>query len=145
VPPSSQFRLVRSNVGARAVIDLARSRNAVLESIGVGAAALPIPPASVIVFGSFARGGAGRESDVDVVVVRPDEISEDDEAWSASIERWRNESTATAGNTVQILEVSASEAHSRLRGNTHLWRDIHRDGVVIHGLTIRELSDAIHA
>src|SRR3954453_13808994 len=145
VPPSSQFRLVRSNVGARAVIDLARSRNSVLETIGVGAAALPIPPASVIVFGSFARGGAGRESDVDVVVVRPDEISEDDEAWSASIEIWRNESTATAGNTVQILEVSASEAQSRLRSNKQLWRDIHRDGVVIHGQTIRELSEAIHA
>ena len=127
VPPSSQFRLVRSNVGARAVIDLARSRNTVLESIGVGAAALPTPPASVIVFGSFARGGASRESDVDVVVVRPDEISEDDEDWSASIERWRSEAAATAGNTVQILEVRTSEAQSGLRSNKQLWRDIRRD------------------
>ena len=145
VPPSSQFRLVRSNVGARAVIDLARSRNSVLESIGVGAATQPIPPASVIVFGSFARCAAGRESDVDVVVVRPDEISEDDENWSASIENWRNEATAIAGNSVQILEVSASDAQSRLRSNKQLWRDIRRDGVVVHGLTIRELSEAIHA
>ena len=52
---------------------------------------------------------------------------------------------ATAGNPVQILEVSASEAQARLRSNKQLWRDIHRDGVVIHGLTIRELSEAIHA
>jgi hypothetical protein len=145
VPPSSQFRLVRSNVGARAVIDLARSRTSVLEAMGAGAAALPSPPASMIVFGSFARGAAGRESDVDVVVVRPDEISEDDEDWSASIESWRNEATATAGNTVQILDVSASEAKSRLRSDKQLWRDIHRDGVVIHGLTIRELSEATRA
>ena len=145
VPPSSQFRLVRSNVGARAVIDLARSRTSVLEAMGVGAATLPIPPASMIVFGSFARGAAGRESDIDVVVVRSDEISEDDEDWSASIESWRNEATAAAGNTVQILEVSASEAQSRLQGNKQLWRDIHRDGVVIHGLTISELNEAIHA
>ena len=145
VPPSSQFRLVRSNVGARAVINLAHSRNSVLESIGVRAAAQPIPPTSVIVFGSFARGGAGRDSDVDVVVVRPDEISEDDEDWSASIESWRNEATATAGNTVQILEVSVSDAQSRLRSKTQLWRDIRRDGVVIHGSTIGELSEAIHA
>ena len=145
VPPSSQFRLVRSNVGARAVIELARSRNSVLETIGVGAAALPVPPASVIVFGSFARGAAGRDSDVDVVVVRPDEISEDDEDWSASIENWRNEATAIAGNTVQILEVSASDAQSRLRSNKQLWRDIHLDGVVIQGLTTSELSEAILA
>jgi len=53
--------------------------------------------------------------------------------------------TAAAGNTVQILEVSASEAQSRWRSNKQLWRDIHLNGVVIHGLTIRELSDAIHA
>ena len=99
----------------------------------------------MIVFGSFARGAAGRESDVDVVVVRPDVTSEDDEDWSASIESWRHESTATAGNTVQILEVSASEAQSRFRSHKQLWRDVHRDGVVIHGLTIRELSEAIHA
>ena len=145
VPPSSQFRLIRSNVAARAVIDLARSRNSVLENMGVGAAALPIPPASVIVFGSFANGAAGRESDVDVVVVRPDLTSEDDEDWSGSIESWRNDATATAGNTVQILEVSASEARSRLRSNKELWRDVRRDGVVIHGLTIRELSEAVHA
>jgi hypothetical protein len=127
------------------VIDLARSRTSILEAMGVGAADLPIPPASVIVFGSLARGAAGRESDVDVVVVRPDEISEEDEDWSASIESWRNEATAAAGNTVQIIEVSASEAQSRLRSNKQLWRDIHRDGIVIHGITIRELSEAIHA
>ena len=145
VPPSSQFRLVRSNIAARAVIDLARSPNTVLKTIGSGAAALPIPPASVIVFGSFARGAAARESDVDVLVVRPDEIGEDDEAWSASIESWRNESTATTGNTVQILEVSVSEARARLRSNKPLWRDILREGVVIHGLAINELGEAVHA
>lgn len=99
----------------------------------------------MIVFGSFARDAAGRESDVDIVVVRPDEINEDDEDWSASIESWRNEATATADNTVQILEVSATEAQSRLHSNTQLWRDIQRDGVVVHELTIRKLSESIHA
>ena len=145
VPPSSQFRLNRSNVAARAVIDLTRSRNTVLESIGVGASCLPIPPASVIVFGSFARGEAGRESDLDVVVVRPDAIDEDDENWAASIEEWRNEARAIAGNPIQILEVSRAEAHARLARNKQVWRDIDRDGVVVHGLSIRELNESVHA
>jgi hypothetical protein len=78
-------------------------------------------------------------------VISSEVTSEDDEDWSASIENWRNEATALAGNTVQILEVSASEAQSRLRSNKQLWRDIHRDGVVIHGPTIRELTEAILA
>src|SRR3954465_12545091 len=76
VPPSSQFRLVRSNVAARAVIELGRSRNLVLERIASGGAALPTPPTSVIVFGSFARGDAGADSDLDVVIIRPDEVGE---------------------------------------------------------------------
>lgn len=41
---------------------------------------------SVIVFGSFARREVTAESDIDVVVVRPREIDEDDETWAESLE-----------------------------------------------------------
>src|SRR3954447_14713145 len=56
VPPSSLFRLERTNVAARAVSDLARSRDVVLDAIGDAAKVMSVVPASVIVFGSFARG-----------------------------------------------------------------------------------------
>jgi len=36
----------------------------------------------VIVFGSFTRGEAGRDRDVDLVVIRPTDISEDDDKWA---------------------------------------------------------------
>ncbi len=59
VPPSSLFRLVPEHVAARVVLDLARAADTVLDEIGRMAQALPFPPTSVIVFGSFARREAG--------------------------------------------------------------------------------------
>ena len=145
VPPSSQVRLVRSHVAARAVIELSRSRDIVLKIIGDSASRLAVPPVSVIVFGSFARGEAGPESDLDICVVRPNDITEDNDKWGAALEGWRNELRAIVGNAVELLEASHDEAGPRLAGNRQVWRDIRREGVVVHGLSIAKLSEIVHA
>lgn len=127
VPPASLFRLVPEHVASRALLALARSTDTVLDDMGRLAGALPQPPVSVIVFGSFARREAEVESDIDVVVVRPAEIDEDDDEWSASLEAWRRDVARLTGNTVEVLEVSADAAATRLAGR------------VVHGLSLDEL------
>jgi predicted nucleotidyltransferase len=145
VPPSSLFRLERAHVAARALVDLARSRDAALDSMGAAAKSMPVVPVSVIVFGSFARGEAGAQSDIDAVVVRPVDVHDDDEAWATSLEDWRSKVRAMTGNSVEVLDVDRLEARSRLASKSRLWRDIVRDGVVVHGLSPVELSAPIHA
>ncbi len=145
VPPSSQFRLNRSNVAVQAIVDLARSRHTALNRIGAAARAQPIPPVSVIIFGSFARGEAGVDSDIDAVVIRPHDIADDDDAWGTSIENWRTEVRAITGNRVEILEIDHMVAVSRLASTAQLWRDIARHGITVHGLTIAELLEPVHA
>jgi predicted nucleotidyltransferase len=145
IPPSSQFRLVRSHVAARAVLELAAARDTVLAEIGHAAETLPVPPLSVIVFGSFARGEAGRDSDVDVVFVRPPGVGEDDDRWAASIEQWRTTVRTLTGNPVEVLEVAADEAATRLASSRQVWRDIRLDGRVVHGLSLAELAGARRA
>lgn len=140
VPPSSLFRLVPEHVASRALLALARSSNVVLDEIGRLAAALPLPPISVIVFGSFARREADDESDIDIIVVRPLEVDEDDTAWSEALEAWRSEIRRLTGNRVELLEVGASEAARKTGGSSQLWSDIRRDGQVVHGLSIIELQ-----
>ena len=100
VPPSSQFLLARTNVAATAVIELSRSQETTSERIGFAAASMPVPPESVIMFGSFARGEAGVDSDIDIVVVRPDSIDEDDDEWETALEAWRDETRTITGNPV---------------------------------------------
>jgi len=139
VPPSSLFRLVPEHIASRALLALARSDEAVTDEMGRLARDLPHPPLSVIVFGSFARREADADSDIDVVVVRPLEIDEDDDAWITSLDSWRSGIRQLSGNPVQILEVSAADAATKLRCRSPVWTDIRRDGQVVHGLDIDAL------
>ena len=139
VPPSSQFRLARTNVAVRALLELAAARDIALTELGRTAKSLAVPPASIIVFGSFARGEAGRDSDLDVVFVRPAGVDEDDDSWGSSIEQWRSAARSLTGNPVEILEIGTDDAASRLDDRQQVWRDILRDGRVVYGMSIEAL------
>src|SRR5439155_17464432 len=101
-------------------------------------AALTPAPSSVIVIGSFARGKADAESDLDVILVRSRDVDEDDPAWRSATERWRANARRLAGNAVEVLEVGELEAARLLRSRKPLWVDVRRDGLVIFG---RDLTD----
>lgn len=140
VPPSSLFRLVPDHIAAGPLLAIARVRDRIIEEMGRLAAELPVGPASVIVFGSFARGEADTESDIDIVFVRPLSIDESDEGWSASVEQWRSAIRRMSGNRVEVLEVGSEEISGRLRSRQPVWRDIRREGIVVHGAGFDELD-----
>jgi len=145
VPPSSLFRLNRENVAAQIVIELARSSDTALKQMGVAALELPLPPTSVIIFGSFARREADRESDIDAVLVRPDSVDGDDDSWTDGVEQWRRSVRAITGNRVEVIETNETEVVKKLTSEAPLWQDIVRDSVVVHGATLDELQGAVHA
>ena len=145
VPPSSLFRLNRRNVAAALVVELSRSREIALQEMRAAALELPVSPASVIVFGSFARRDADRNSDIDAVIVRPDTIDEDDDAWTAGIEQWRQHARAITGNPVEVIEIGRAEAREKLSTGSELWRDVNHEGVVVHGVSLEELRGGVHA
>ncbi len=145
LPPSSLFRLVREHAAAGPLLALARVRDAVVEEMGRTAGDLPVVPVSVIVFGSFARGEADVQSDIDTVLVRPADVEESDDAWSASVEQWRDTVRRVSGNPVEVLEVRSDEIARRLHSRRQIWHDIRRDGLVVHGLSIDELEVRLDA
>lgn len=145
VPPSSLFRLNREHVAAQVLIELARARDIALERMGTTAGELPLPPVSVIIFGSFARREADRHSDIDAVLVRPDDIDDDDENWGDGVEQWRERVRAFTGNTVEVIEVDRTEVTEKLASASSLWRDIARDGIVAHGATLNDLRERVRA
>jgi predicted nucleotidyltransferase len=142
VPPAALFRVVPEHVAVRAVMELSRARDMVLGELGRLAAKLSSPPVSVVVFGSLARGDAGVESDIDVVVVRPASVGEDSEAWRHDVEAWREEARRLSGNAVEIVEVGEGEIGRLLRSRRPMWKDVLRDGVVVYGAPLVELRAA---
>ena len=138
-PPSALFRLVRDHVAARAVVALAGAREAVIDELAMTAAELDPAPVSVVVFGSFARGGADADSDVDVVVVRPDGVDEDDDGWRAGLDHWQDNARRLTGNRIEVLEIADGEISRRRRGRAALWQDVQRDGVVVFGAGLEAL------
>jgi len=139
-PPSALFRLVEVNVAAALLRSLSRARECVLAELGRQASQLECRPVSVIVFGSFARGDADADSDLDVVFVRPRDVTEDDERWAASMDYWSGYARRLTGNRVQVLEADEMSVGRLLRGRRPLWADIARDGRVVYGKAEDELS-----
>ena len=139
VPPSSLFRFVPAHVASRTILALAHSTDTVLDELSHLAASLVVPPVSVVVFGSFARREADAESDIDILVVRPADVDEDDDRWASSMEQLHTDARHLTGNSLEVLEVSVDEIASLLNGRRPLWADIRRDGRVVHGLPLDEL------
>jgi len=139
VPPSLLFRLNRENAAAQVVVSLASLHDTVLARIGEAAAQMPLPPVSVIVFGSFARRSADRDSDIDVVIVHPEEVDSEDETWTSGVEQWCRHATSISGNTVEVIEVGLANAVEKLTSGGPLWTEIARDGLTVHGATINQL------
>jgi predicted nucleotidyltransferase len=142
VPPAALFRVVPDHVAVRAVMDLSRARDVLLGELGRLAANLSPPLVSVIVFGSLARGEAGIESDIDVVVVRRAEVAEDSEPWRHEVEAWRRAVRRLSGNAVELVEVGEGEVGRLLRSRRPLWREVVRDGIVVYGTPLTELRAA---
>jgi predicted nucleotidyltransferase len=143
VPPSSLFRLVREHVAVVPLLALARTWDALIVAMGRLAAGLRVVPVSVIVFGSFARGEADVASYIDAVLVRPAGVDESDESWAESVEQWQTSVRRASGNRVEVLEVGCDEVAASLNARRQVWRDIRRDGLVVHGLSLAELEGGL--
>jgi len=98
-------------------------------------------PAAVaaVVFGSFARRDGGLESDIDLLIVRPEDITDDDMTWTAQrhelvrcLERW-------TGNTVQVVELTSTELDDAICRRDDLVHTLRRDGHVLIGPPLRAL------
>lgn len=144
-PPSALFRFVPEHVAARVITALTRTRQAILDELGECAGALDPAPASLIIFGSVARGDATVESDIDVVLVRPATVDEEDAGWRRGIDQWRDHARRLTGNSVEILEIGEREVGARLRSRQPVWADVRREGVVVHGRSLDSLREPIGA
>lgn len=99
-------------------------------------AALADRSLSVVLFGSWARGEQGPDSDVDVVVVawRDADVPE----LEAHIDDLASVTRKTYGTRLSVLVYSPAEAQGLAERAPALYSEIERDGIVLSGLSAWE-------
>jgi len=133
-------RLIRDNEAARAVLMLAELQCGVVVRLAGEARKIRPAPACLVVFGSFARGDAHENSDIDVLTVPPSEAQADDGRWTAALGQWTDRASRIAGNPVNLLEVTMDELPKLVRREREPWRTIVEDGVVLIGALTSEVG-----
>jgi hypothetical protein len=133
------FSLNRDHVTSPAVVALAGLRAALLGRIQETLNAWTVGPVHVSVFGSFARGDGDVHSDIDLFIVRPVGVAEEDACWreqldglTLSISRW-------TGNHAAILEAAEAELPRLRTDEPPILTQLRADAIVLGGSSLHAL------
>lgn len=136
---ASLFSLNRDHLAAPAVIALAGLRTELVVRIRDDLAGWEIAPIHASLFGSAARGDGDTQSDIDLFVVRPSAILEEDACWRAQLAGLAEKVERWTGNRASISEVAEPEI-SRL--STHPPRivaQLRSDAILLVGRALTDL------
>ncbi len=133
------FELNRDHLAAAPLAELASIRFALIERLRDAISQWPLPAVMVILFGSTARGTAGSESDVDVLVVRPSAVDPDDASWREQLDRTAAQVHAWVGNDARLVEFGEDE----LSANEPLLDTIAQEGVDLLPASLHGLRQAM--
>lgn len=130
---ASLFSLNREHLAAAAIEALACLRATLCARIAEHANGWTRPADAVIVYGSAARGDGDSDSDIDLLVVRPHDVADDDPGWQESLTDLAARVTAWTGNPCDVLDRSADELHAMAASGEPLLAEIRRDGRALVG------------
>jgi hypothetical protein len=103
------YQLNRSHLAAPYVEGLVNLPHLLVERLRAELASWERAAVHAAIFGSFARREAGPDSDIDLFVVRPAGIDEDDAAWRQQIDRTLAAARNWTGNDARVLEYGEDE------------------------------------
>jgi predicted nucleotidyltransferase len=134
------YTLNRDHIAAAPIADLANLRPAFFRRLSDEVFAFWRPqPLHVSVFGSAARGDGGPDSDIDIFLVRPGGIDEEDGKWRAQVEALVDNVFRWTGNHAGIAEVGEDDLELLRRDRPAIVTSLRADAVDIAGKPLRTL------
>lgn len=133
------FLLNRDHVGADAIIALTRLRQEIVTRIQSAIAAWPRAPLNASLFGSFARGEAGAQSDIDVLVVGPVDVVTHEGEWADQIDSLRLSIESWTGNSAHIVTPSRQVLREMVAAEDPLVGSLRADHIHLCGSNLLEL------
>jgi predicted nucleotidyltransferase len=127
------YSLNRDHLAAEAIISLTRLRSTLVSRIKEQLASWEIQPAHASLFGSAARGDGDTASDIDIFVVRPKGVDEEDTKWRSQLDELADAVRCWTGNHAGISEIPESELARLRRERPTVVEDVERDGITLFG------------
>lgn len=126
------YSLNRQHLAAACIEELANPRHMLIQRLTLLSKALHPLPVYAAIFGSVARGDAGPDSDLDMLLVRPADVEEDDLEWRGVVGRLEELATALTGNACRALEYGQREFSEEAQAEPVL-RQVGREGLSFVG------------
>jgi predicted nucleotidyltransferase len=131
--------LNREHVAAPVVELLARLRTELLRRLRDSLERFEPPPFHASMFGSAARGDGDAGSDIDLLIVRPGDVDEEDARWRAQLDALGDAVEAWTGNHAGIVELDEADLDELRRAPPAILANLRADGIDLAGLPIRAM------
>jgi predicted nucleotidyltransferase len=131
--------LNRDHLFADAIIALAAPWERIKGALSSEIAAWEVPPVSAVVFGSCARADGTVHSDIDMLLIVPDEV--DDDLWTEQLSDAGQRLTQRLGNAMSWIDVTLPEFRKMVKAREPVTKEIARDGIHIFGAPLTSLLE----
>jgi predicted nucleotidyltransferase len=101
-----------------------------------------IAPVNVSMFGSAARGDGGTASDIDLLVIRPGGVDDDDTRWRTQLADLKDQIRRWTGNYAQIVEFTDEELDQLRNDDRAIVAALRSDALALHGSDISTMLGA---
>jgi hypothetical protein len=125
--------LNREHLAAPAVEALATMRSDLLRRLRTALSSWSPPAVHASLFGSTARGDGDVDSDIDIFVVRPDPLGEEDPRWRVQRERLAADVLTWTGNHAALVESSEGQLSEMARSGAPILDALRRDAIRLGG------------
>lgn len=137
--------LNRRHLAVPAVEVMAGMRRELLRRLRDSLAGWAPAPVHASMFGSAARADGDINSDIDLFLVHPAEVSEDDPDWRARIEQLGEDVLAWTGNYAAVIDLPEQDLSRLRRSRPPVVDELLRDGIDLAGVPLEELLGAANA
>lgn len=127
----------RDHLAWPAVDILTSLRRTLLERIAAELDSWQPSPIHASLFGSAARADGGTASDIDLLLIRPDDIAEDDPPWAEQVDRLRDRVRAWTGNRCHAFELDRRRLAEHVQAKDPLVEAWLRDAIPLSGADLR--------
>jgi biotin operon repressor len=127
------YTLNRDHIAAEPIITLTRLRSILIERLKERLGGWEVQPIHASIFGSAARGDGDTESDIDILVIRPRDVEEEDERWRSQIDSLAGAIQSWTGNHAGIAEISERDLARLRRERPPVIENVNADGITLIG------------